>query len=71
MVKNYLKLFEKCVDTVGKNSDNHPIETEHRKPVMQTLKDIALATFACIIVPIGLIYICSFKSIFDIFNLFF
>jgi hypothetical protein len=47
------------------------IETEHRKPVMQTLKDIALATFACVIGPIGLIYICSFKSIFDIFHLFF
>ncbi len=70
-MKNYLKLFEKCVDTVGKNSDNHSIATEHRKPVMQTLKDIALTTFACVIFPIGLIYIGSFKSIFDIFNLFF
>ena len=70
-MKNYLKLFEKCVDTVGKNSDNHSIGTKQRKTVMQTLKDIALATFACVIGPIGLIYIGSFKSIFDIFNLFF
>ena len=42
MVKNYLKLFEKCVDTVGKNSDNHSIGTKQRKTeiMLYKVKDI-------------------------------
>ena len=37
-MKNYLNLFEKCVDTVGKNSDNHSIGTKQRKTEIMSYK---------------------------------
>ena len=38
-MKNYLNLFEKCVDTVGKNSDNHSIGTKQRKTEIMSYKE--------------------------------